>query len=47
MLDIDNRDRSACLKANEKAQMTKNEVYFLQWFVKYYIKKISKYYDIE
>ena len=47
MLDIDIRDRSVCLKANEKAQMTKNEVYFLQWFVKYYIKKISKDYDIE
>ncbi|WOV92835.1 MAG: Fic family protein [Candidatus Nitrosoabyssus spongiisocia] len=47
MLDIDIRDKSVCLKANEKAQMTKNEVYFLQWFVKYYIKKISKDYDIE
>lgn len=37
LLDIKFTDRMPYYRAQEKAQLQNNEVYFLQWFIKYYL----------
>ncbi len=43
MLDIDYKDRTTYYKALERAQINDNEVVFLQWFMKRYLKANSRY----
>ena len=43
LLVIKNKDRRAYFKALEKSQLEKNEMYFLRWFLKYYIKSNREY----
>lgn len=43
LLQIKNNDRRAYFKALEKSQIEKDEIHFLKWFMKYYIKSNRKY----
>lgn len=45
-MQIKNNDRRAYFKALEKSQIKKDEIHFLKWFVKYYIKSNKKYLHI-
>jgi Fic family protein len=42
LLLIKNTDRKAYFKALEKSQLSKNDIHFKKWFMKYYIKANSK-----
>ncbi len=42
MLDIDYRDRSSYYNALERSQTTNNEVWFLKWFMRRYLKAHSR-----
>ncbi len=43
LMQIKNTDRRAYFKALEKSQLEKDEIHFLKWFMKYYIKSNRKY----
>ena len=43
LLDIKFTDRMPYYRAQEKAQLQNNEVYFLQWFIKYYLNSHRKF----
>ncbi len=40
---IRNRDKNGCFESLEKSQLNNDEMYFLKWFMRYYIKKNKKY----
>lgn len=42
-LNIKYSDRESYYKSLEKGQIEENEIYFLKWFMKYYIKSNKKY----
>lgn len=42
-MQIKNNDRRTYFKALEKSQIEKDEIHFLKWFMKYYIKSNRKY----
>lgn len=43
LIQIKNSDRRAYFKALEKSQLEKDEIHFLKWFMKYYIKSNKQY----
>lgn len=42
-MQIENNDKRAYFKSLEKSQLKNDEIYFLKWFMKYYIKSNRKY----
>ncbi len=43
LVQIESRDKRSYFKSLEKSQTNNNEMYFLKWFMKYYIKSNKRY----
>jgi len=43
LMQIKNNDKRSYFKSLEKSQLKNDEIYFLKWFMKYYIKSNNKY----
>ncbi len=43
LMQIENNDKRSYFRSLEKSQLKNDEIYFLKWFMKYYIKSYKKY----